>query len=1029
MASHGQAGAHDASPIDSLPYKAGDSIEDVTCFCVICKTYKPTSWSGLLQHVRKKHDVKLEAIKHTWLYKTARKEENERVNARYRATKELAQARRNSTANPSQNVPGTPTNVIQKHPEGHRTLSASTAMVTAARPTDIPATRDVVRLLDEATAVIPSQPVADTDATPRSLNRVERLLEQLIQRQTAGDRWANDLPGVSIRLQYVSCECPNPSSFGRRTGKWPVPIEGMESVNLSEFEDYLVSDKNYKRWSAQVGDYKRALTRVMHMLLVGGKPITETSAAFDPGLFVSMYMNNTHNQLLSLNVLSPCYYWTRRVIEAMRLFAEFHVKRVSRLLLETGDTKWEGYKAALERLQADVEAGPSKRVTEVRAMRGRAKYKGDYNAIMNFPPVQVIQEGVLNAMRCLRDIRNRLEGKSATPPAMMGCANACIVFIIAANGFMGRIREWSRVLLAHFQSQIANGLDYLECDDHKTKSTYGDIAKWLADGTIEALQCYCSLPRRPEVTTLLHPANISTAYVDIAKALLTGSKYFLPDSYTRPRSNQWRKWYHSKMESIADTKEKLAKVFERIDAHSPGVQRTTYILRGPQDDAKLAKQIVELALGKPVSWPAQEQVQNPSLEEMLEELMESDRDEGAFAHYVGEDDDDDGGHEEDDDNTEMAYFQNAECFGIPVPLTPIAGGEDRGEPEPLDGRVQSGSVVEVPMPAAPEEVSRPKKEDKTKSSSKDKKKKRKEKRDKESRKREREAKARAALKERVKNWHTQRSGLKRRCRVEPSAHTWMDTQLRLWQLEHKTSPMEYPRNVEWYWAKREEAIKKQILTEEHSPDVVRSYIQSTKRKAIASESSQPESSLDTPPASIESISSQTSATPPADETETLALMCRIAGLAAPSRQRAVTAEDHTQITVTNSLGLREMPPPKIVRPPPTPLDDESKQRTMENVLGQLPQPPPRIVRPPPPPERRQASLEECPAVVRTPRYQWSKEAEKWVSARIVEFGAVPTEEWIEETMLDGRAEGVLHAGITVSCLSTFVNRFIDLNPF
>ena len=129
-------------------------------------------------------------------------------------------------------------------------------------------------------------------------------------------------------------------------------------------------------------------------------------------------------------------------------------------------------------------------------------------------------------------------------------------------------------------------------------------------------------------------------------------KYAFEDC-PKPRSNHWRKWYHSKMASIVSTQAKVAKVFERIDAHSAQVQRKVYVLEGPEEHAQMAKMIVELALGAPVDWPSQpEEELDANLEELLENLLEQGGDADAFSARVqrqSDPDDDDGGDDDDSD--------------------------------------------------------------------------------------------------------------------------------------------------------------------------------------------------------------------------------------------------------------------------------------------------------------------------------------------------------------------------------------------
>ena len=66
--------------------------------------------------------------------------------------------------------------------------------------------------------------------------------------------------------------------------------------------------------------------------------------------------------------------------------------------------------------------------------------------------------------------------------------------------------------------------------------------------------------------------------------------------------------------------------------------------------------------------------------------------------------------------------------------------------------------------------------------------------------------------------------------VGPSAHEWMERELRNWQIEVGASQLVCPRGNEWYRWKRVELIKIILLSRSHSDDVVKSYIKSYIRK-------------------------------------------------------------------------------------------------------------------------------------------------------------------------------------------------------
>ena len=141
------------------------------------------------------------------------------------------------------------------------------------------------------------------------------------------------------------------------------------------------------------------------------------------------------------------------------------------------------------------------------------------------------------------------------------------------------------------------------CSEHKTSSTYGDLAKWLAPGTCEALRLYMRLPRRADVQTLLHPATENAETVNVPCALRQFcAAHFLP-TQTHPTTTLLRKWYHTELIKLCKVENKLLEVFRVADAHSGRVARQHYVLRDPADDATLARELVMAMLTETVKWP------------------------------------------------------------------------------------------------------------------------------------------------------------------------------------------------------------------------------------------------------------------------------------------------------------------------------------------------------------------------------------------------------------------------------------------
>ena len=97
-------------------------------------------------------------------------------------------------------------------------------------------------------------------------------------------------------------------------------------------------------------------------------------------------------------------------------------------------------------------------------------------------------------MVVLQQLANDHHGKGALPNDAQELANEAMVGIIFCNGFAGRYSEWSHLTLQHFEEQVNAEYDFVTHHGDKGEQT---LTKWLAPGTLDAMRCYASLPRRP----------------------------------------------------------------------------------------------------------------------------------------------------------------------------------------------------------------------------------------------------------------------------------------------------------------------------------------------------------------------------------------------------------------------------------------------------------------------------------------------------------------------------------------------------
>ena len=157
--------------------------------------------------------------------------------------------------------------------------------------------------------------------------------------------------------------------------------------------------------------------------------------------------------------------------------------------------------------------------------------------------------------------------------------------------------------LATAPGMLERDEDFLIATEHKTSTTCGDLAKWLPAGLLTCLKHYLQLPRRPSVSTMLHPLRDGTDVVNVPKALKLFQMRHLPKNRVAPTVNLMREWFHTALMKATVFKDTLKEVMTLLDAHLSGVQPKHYSLRDSADDTILAKHLVKLNLGDTAAWP------------------------------------------------------------------------------------------------------------------------------------------------------------------------------------------------------------------------------------------------------------------------------------------------------------------------------------------------------------------------------------------------------------------------------------------
>lgn len=314
-------------------------------------------------------------------------------------------------------------------------------------------------------------------------------------------------------------------------------------------------------------------------------------------LLIGMQKHRIADELKGTHLFAHSKNWTTKLLTGLDCLIEYE-KKVCR------SKGFDQCEKVLCRLQDDLEAYHYKSY-QAKNAAGKARNRKDAQRIKAMPDNDNIKLSCRDAMIMLHLLSQRWSGKSRAqiPVKEKALANTLLIGIIHLNGHAGRSGEWEHMLAEHVDTQLGKGLDYLICTKYKTSETYGELAKYLAPGTVAAIQVYKKLPPGSS-DKFLKPAVEEVDQVSISHYLRRFGEIFW-QKYQHPTSNLLRKKLHVELKKQCRD-ERVLKLLSVIDAHSQGVAEAVYCVKDPADDAELAKAAFKQAMGPPVEWPSED---------------------------------------------------------------------------------------------------------------------------------------------------------------------------------------------------------------------------------------------------------------------------------------------------------------------------------------------------------------------------------------------------------------------------------------
>lgn len=615
--------------------------------------------------------------------------------------------------------------------------------------------------------------------------------------------WKKELPMVAVNAVYLELNGPKAKRDGDCSkALWPRKLR-LDKVMLPAFQEWL--DKENKH-QGHLQVMLRCVGRALGALEVNGQKASTIPAAIEAPALVALYTSKESNKLFGMNLFNPKYSWTLKTIDSMSWYCSFHLSQCTDKQINCEPGPWKEYINVLNAFQKEMKGGLRKKCVEQKRKFSREKMCEDRAAIKNFPIVQDMRKCLKEAYICLRIMSKQFAGKPALSKAARGEANGIVAAAIYLDTFGGRKLEWELAGHDYIKGQLDKGMDYIVCSHHKTAKTYGDLAKYLSPGLQECFKCYLELPRPNECPTFLVPP-VKAKTVSIPGALKNFCARYWPQDKTKLQVNYMRKYFHNTLMKLTDSAEKLKDLMVIIDAHSKQVQDKVYIMRDPEDDVKLARELVKTIFGSTVAWPTDEEVSdyeasNSELSKWLADIISEDT--AAGQDEAEEQEQEEEEEDEGEDDLDLEWWEFGKHFGIMNPedsLAPIADSSDHVAPiADLPEVVELKDVVqEAVVPGAV--VAEPK----------------------DCKNKKFNAIPEAKLK--LYEEYTIAAGSNKRMAVPGCAKQFFEDQLKEWQTQNGFDQFALPYSNEWYYDLRVESIDKEMITKYHCKDVARNHLQ------------------------------------------------------------------------------------------------------------------------------------------------------------------------------------------------------------
>ena len=786
QASAGAAGEH-----PPCPYSEGDTPGEQRCWYEGCNYVNRAdgTWVCLVNHTRRQHKASWRQYKGSFIGDQMRTEINRDQNDRNHRKKE--QMSMQQTDDSQRSAASAQEERLQQ--QRRKSGGSNPERAAAGRSSGSGAAESMDRQQKQQQQ---QQQHKQEQPTERQQPTLEPYLRPGMTPELRS--WKDQLPCVSIRPTYINHKGVPAKADGGNVlrASWPKEFKQDGKVKLDDFKMYLMNDL-----SKTEGEAKSVCLFIGRIL--GAMDCRKSQGLQMPALTsVEVWVAfcwHLLNDFMALPIMGRRYYWTQDMIAAMMKYSQFFIEKLQKKQLEQDDETFSKFEDTLQFAIGRMERFSASCAKPAKA-RLNAKYKEDARDIEGMPTKEQMQAALQLAYLDANELVQNWSDES-----VMSCRdkrlklNDIMAAAIQLDTFGGRVKEWFEAQIEMIEEILDSGDDCLACANHKTSHQYGDVGKYISPGVRGMMQLYRQVPRPPGCTTFFVTA--SGGHMQFNHCLKRFAAAYFPADKVAPRVNLMRKWIHSYLVRATQTEQELKKLMVLVDKHSKAVQEKHYIIKDPRTDANLAKQIMLLVFpGGLVKWPSAAEVAAamPGIRKRLY---------GTAAASAGED----GPGEDDEEEDELQYWAWGDLFGVREPLTPIPDATPAAGHDVLDDMlpVTDGTTTEQPVvntasercrlfarrivaSAAKEDTQPPAKRNSSQSV------------------------GAADVSVEPKR--------KKRTRVQDAAHDWIKEKLEAWQDANGVGRLAKPTESGWYVQKQRELLKAGLITEEHSQDVVRSYV-------------------------------------------------------------------------------------------------------------------------------------------------------------------------------------------------------------